>query len=96
MASSVSSRRNALETVEAEKDSRRAVSLTEPMENTISAMNNAPRYKSDLLSRRAHPGSTAAISTISRRYAVFSKKDIPKPKSDGYRFLAALPIQPQK
>ncbi|MGY5777791.1 hypothetical protein [Rhizobium sp. LEGMi135b] len=47
MASSVSSRRNALETVDAEKDSRRAVSLTEPMENTISAMNNAPRYKSD-------------------------------------------------
>ncbi|WP_234910428.1 hypothetical protein [Agrobacterium rhizogenes] len=47
MASSVSSRRNALETVEAEKDSLRALSLTEPMENTISAMNNAPRYKSD-------------------------------------------------
>ncbi|WP_244575346.1 hypothetical protein [Rhizobium sp. 11515TR] len=96
MASSVSSRRSALETVEAEKDSRRAVSLTEPMENTISAMNNAPRYKSDLLSRGTHPGSTAAISMISRRYDVFLKKDIPKPKSDSYRFFGALPIQPQK
>ena len=45
IASSVSSRLSALDTVEAEKDSLRAVSLTEPIEKTVSAMNNAPRYK---------------------------------------------------
>src|SRR5262245_20409374 len=45
IASSVSSRRNAPETVDAEKESLRAVSRTERKEKTVSAINSAPRYK---------------------------------------------------